>query len=155
MLSQIQPLKSPEKVNSWGTHFQTTCSLIHSLWQHGSAAWSRAVRATSPPWAPPRKGKLPCNGLACLAVIWCHHCPRDEVRAAQLCGTSFLYSADNGTSPLPPGLGALAEGGCFTFLLAGMCVDAKWTQGTGAHQQHYNGNAMQRIKSSQCPMNNL
>lgn len=106
MLSQIWSLKSPGKVNSWGTHFQTTCSLIHSLSQHGSAAWSRAVRATFPLWAPPRKGKLPCNGLACLAVIWCHHCPRDEARAAQLCVTGFLYPADNGTSHLPPGLGA-------------------------------------------------
>lgn len=98
MLSQIQPLKPPEKVNSWGTPFQTTCSLIPSLSQHGPAAWSRAVRATFPLWAPPRKGKLPCNGLVCLAGIWCHHCPRDEARAAQLCVTGCLYPSDNGTA---------------------------------------------------------
>lgn len=55
---------------------------------------------------PPREGKLPCNGLVCLAATRCHHCPQDEARAAQLCVTGFLYPTSSGTSLLPPELGA-------------------------------------------------
>lgn len=133
MLSQIQPLKPPEKVNSWGTPFQTTCSLIHSLSQRGPAAWSRAVRATFPLWAPPRKGKLPCHGLACLAGIWCHHCPRDEARAAQLCVTGSLHPSGNGTALLPPGLGACGTRRLF-HIPAGWDVrgSQEWTEITRA-----------------------
>lgn len=159
MLSQIQPLKPPEKVNSWGTPFQTTCSLIPSLSQHGPAAWSRAVRATFPLWAPPRKGKLPCNGLVCLAGIWCHHCPRDEARAAQLCVTGCLYPSGNGTALFTSWVrGLWSKEAVSHSCWLGCAWKPRVIRDNPSHYQHYSGCAsswLQQIKFSQCPVYNL
>lgn len=113
----------------------------------------------SPLWDPPRKGKLPCNRLACLAVTWCHQWPWGEARAAQLCVTGFLHPAGNGISPLPPGLGACGRRRMFHIPADwDMRGCQEWTQITGAHYLHYSGNAsswLQQGKFSQCPMCSL